>query len=108
MKNIVAIVTFFLAFSITANAQDKKASAESLGRKDAIELVNFLKLESKQLDSFTALFVKKHTMNADNTISQEERNSVPMIMEKKIEASVTDEQMKKLRANPALLKKLTN
>lgn len=108
MKKILAIFTFMLAFSLSAQAQDKKVSPESKGRQEAVELVDYLKLNSTDLESFSKLFQYKHEMMADPNLSAERKKEVSVIMERKIEGTLEPAQMEKLRANKALLEKLTH
>lgn len=108
MKKIVAIFTFLMAFGISANAQDKKMSPESAARKDAVELTDYLKLNSTEQESFVKLFQMKHEMLSDPNMGAERKKEMSVIIEKKIEATLDGNQMEKLRANPELLKKLTH
>lgn len=108
MKKILAIFTFVLAFTVSAQAQDKKVSPESKGRQDAVELVDYLKLNSTDLENFSRLFQMKHEMLAKPGLTEQKKNEVYTIMERKIEGTLEGAQMEKLRANPELFKKLTH
>jgi len=108
MKKIFFVFAMMLAFGFSAQAQDKKASPASKGRQEAVELADFLKLNSTELDSFSRLFQMKHEMLADPNLTAQKKKEVPMIMEKKIEGSLEGNQIEKLRANKVLWEKLTH
>ena len=108
MKKILAIFTFVLAFGFSAQAQDKKVSPESQGRKEAVELTDYLKLTSTDQEAFARLFQMKHEMMVDPNTTPEKKKELSVIIEKKIEATLDGNQMEKLRSNPELLAKLTH
>ena len=108
MKKILFIFAMMLAFGISAQAQDKKASSESKGRQEAVELADYLKLNSTELESFSKLFKMKHEMLEDPNITAQKKKEIPVIMEKKIEGTLDGNQVEKLRANKVLWEKLTH
>ena len=108
MKRILFIFTMMLAFGVTAQAQDKKASAASKARQEAVEMTDFLKLNSTELDSFTRLFQMKHETLENPNINAAKKKEMSVIVEKKIEASLDGNQIEKLRANKTLWEKLTH
>ncbi|MBD3583385.1 hypothetical protein [Flavobacterium selenitireducens] len=108
MKKILFIFAMMLAFGVSAQAQEKKASAASKGRQEAVELADFLKLNSTELENFSKLFQMKHEMLADPSVTAQKKKEVPVIMEKKIEGSLDGNQVEKLRANKVLWEKLTH
>lgn len=107
MKKFIAALTLLLAFTINANAQEKKelTSAEK-AKKEAVALSQFLGLNDTQTADFQRLFEQKHRTLEDKTISQERRAEVSRIIEMKISATITDDQMTKLRQNKELFKEL--
>lgn len=118
MKKIIAILTLTLAFSLNANAQDKKVvSKEEIAKKeltpeakaknDAYELIRFLGLEENKLGMFTSLFTKKHAVLAEEGLTSERKNELTRIIDAKLRASLTNEQMEKLDKNSELLTRLT-
>lgn len=109
MKKFIAVLTLMLAFTINANAQDKKelTTAEK-GKKEAAALSEFLGLDATITADFERLFEHKHRTLSDKTLSPERRAEVSRIIEMKISATLNDEQMEKLRANKELLKTLTS
>lgn len=106
MKKILFIFAMMLSFGVSAQAQDKKVSAESKGRQEAVEMVDFLKLNSTELENFSRLFKMKHEMLADATIPAQKKKEIPTMIEKKIEGSLDGNQIEKLRANKVLWEKL--
>ncbi|WP_396194552.1 hypothetical protein [Flavobacterium sp.] len=107
MKKLIAALTLLLAFTINANAQDKKdlTTAEK-GKKEALALSQYLGLNETQTADFERLFEQKHRTLEDKNLSQEKRDEVARIIEMKIAASISDDQMTKLRQNKELLKEL--
>ena len=55
MKKLIAALTLLLAFTINANAQDKKASSADKGKKEAAELTQFLGLTETQNINFATV-----------------------------------------------------
>lgn len=108
MKKIIAAFALMLAFTVSAQAQDKKVSAESKGRQEAIELADYLKLTSTDLENFARLFQAKHDMLADPNLSPEKKKEVYTIIEKKIEGTLDGNQLQKLQANKELWAKVTH
>lgn len=106
MKKILFIFTMVLAFGLSAQAQDKKASSQSKGRQDAVELVDYLQLGGSELESFSRLFQMKYEMMEDPNVSAERRKELSTIMEKKIEGTLDGNQVAKLRSNKTLWEKL--
>jgi len=107
MKKFIAALTLLLAFSINANAQDKKelTSAEK-GKKEAVALAQYLDLNETQTADFQRLFEQKHRTLEDKTLSQDRRAEVSRIIEMKIRATLTEAQMEKLQVNKDLFKSL--
>jgi len=120
MKKIIAALTLLLAFSISANAQNKKSTtAEKVqekkeltsvekGKKEAEELTAYLGLNDTQNADFYRLFEQKHRTLEDKNLSVERRKEVARIIEAKIRASLDGNQIEKLEQNPELFKKLIN
>ena len=107
MKKIIAVLTLLLAFTVSSNAQDRKMNAEERAKMDAFEMSEYLGLKGTQQDDFVRLFeMKYHTLN-DANLSTERKSEMSRIVEMKIRASITPEQMKKLEANPEMMAKLT-
>jgi hypothetical protein len=121
MKKIVTVVTLMLAFTISANAQDKKNLQEKkadkkevivlspveAAKKDAAAIVEFLGLKESQEQDFVRLFEMKHQLMQDSEVSIERKKEMSIIVSHKIFASIENDQQVKLHSNPELLKKLT-
>ena len=109
MKKLIAALTLLIAFSISANAQDKKATtSHDLAQKDATELATFLKLDQTSSDNFLRLFELKYTTLEDKNLSAERKKSLSSAIEAKIRATLDGAQMEKLEKNKALYTKLIN
>ena len=107
MKKIIGVLTLLLAFTVSANAQDRKMNAEEAAKMDAYKMSEYLGLKSTQQDDFVRLFGMKYQALNDASLPQERKAEMSRIVEMKIRASVTPEQMKKLEANPEMMAKLT-
>ncbi|HEX9979665.1 MAG TPA: hypothetical protein VGB50_03775 [Flavobacterium sp.] len=107
MKKLIALLTFFFAFAINANAQDRKISPEEAAKIDAYKMAQTIGLEGTQQDDFIRLFVMKHRIMSDPSMSEERKKETTKIMEAKLQASLSPEQMQKLTANPELYARLT-
>jgi hypothetical protein len=108
MKKLIAVLTLFLAFAFNANAQEnKKMDALNAAKLDAVKMSESLNLTAEQQDQFISLFVMKHQTMNDPAATAEKKKEVTKIMDAKIRATLTAEQIQKLDANPALLATLT-
>lgn len=120
MKKLFTVVTLMLVFSITANAQAKKAvtkdtkettqkfTPEVAAKKNADELSQFLGLKENETDNFERLFKMKQDVLQDSNMSEERKTEMRRIVDLKIRASLDGEQMEKLESNPELFKRLLN
>jgi hypothetical protein len=107
MKKIIAILTLILAFTVNANAQDKKVSNEEAAKMDAVKLSEFLQLKGTQQDDFMRLFQMKYNTLNDPSMSEERKKEMSRVVEAKLRASLTADQLQKLDSNPELLAKFT-
>jgi len=118
MKKLIAAVTLMLVFSISANAQAKKAvvkevtettlSPEVAAKKNADELTQFIGLKEDMTLNFERLFKMKQEVLLDKNMSDERKAEMRRVVELKIRATLDYEQMEKLDKNPELLKRLLN
>ena len=108
MKKIIAALTLLLAFSINANAQDKKSPSDAYDKanKQATELSEFLGLDKVQNQNFARLLEQKITIFEDTNTSPERKVELSRIIEAKIRASLDADLMEKLEKNTALFEKL--
>ncbi|MFT3793839.1 hypothetical protein [Flavobacterium sp.] len=107
MKKLIAVVTMLLAFSISANAQDKKAAVEAAAQKDVAALIEKVTIDQSLKQDMYTLMVMKHEQLAQAK-TQADKNKVYAAMEQKIMSGMDKEQQKILSNNPALLKQLTH
>lgn len=107
MKKLIAVLTLVLAFTVSANAQDKKLSPAEAGKNEAVELTQFLGLTQDQQVNFTALFTHKHESLQDPNLTAEGKKELSRIIGLKINATIDGNQQQKLESNPELLKRLT-
>jgi len=107
MKKIIAVLTLLLAFTVSANAQDRKMNAEEAAKIDAHKMSEYLGLKGTQQDDFVRLFQMKYNTLNDPNLAQERKTEMSRIVELKIRASLTPEQMQKLEANPEMMATLT-
>lgn len=108
MKKVIAVVTLFFAFAFSANAQEnKKLEPAQAAKLEAYKMSESLNLTSQQQEAFVNLFVMKHQMLNDATVSDAKKKEITEVMNAKIKATLTPEQNAKLDNNPALLAELT-
>jgi hypothetical protein len=124
MRKLIAAVTLMLAFSINANAQDKKTAVKDVknvkeltaepldpqtaSKKDAGQLGDFLGLNDTEIMNFQRLFEMKQTVLQDKNMSEERKTEMRRVVEAKIRATLDGNQMQKLESNTELFKKLLN
>lgn len=107
MKKIIAVVTMLLAFTISANAQDKKVSSQEAAQKDITALAAKVNLSENLKKDLTTLMVMKHDAKADVTLTPEQKANALKAYERKLLSALTKEQKDALMKDPALLKKIT-
>jgi hypothetical protein len=108
MKKLIAVLTLFLAFAFSANAQqDKKMNPEDAAKLDAVKLSETIGLQGTQQDDFIRLFVMKHRTMNDPATTEAQKKEMSRVVDLKIRASLTPEQMQKLDAHPEVMAKLT-
>lgn len=118
MKKLIAVVTLMLAFTVSAQGQNKNAAAAAAGieqvpsdkaaKNDVSALVAKITIsESLKKDMYT-LMVMKHDALADPKLSAANKESISKKFEHKIMAGLSPEQREKLSADSALLQQLTH
>ncbi len=119
MKKIIAVVALLFAFSISANAQEKKVTVKEVaaketitpeiaGKNDAKALSDLVKLDEKEFQIFSDLFQTKHRILAEQGLSQERKTELARVIDAKIRATLSADRVDTLDKNPDLLKKLVN
>ncbi|WP_395044266.1 hypothetical protein [Flavobacterium sp.] len=106
MKKIIFVLTLMLAFSINANAQDKKMNYQEVSKKESAELSELLGLNDTQTADFYRLFEMKNQTLQGQELSPERSIELSRIIDMKIKATLTEEQIKKLEANTELYERL--
>lgn len=119
MKKIIALFVLMLGVSFTASAQKakpakaattkadpKEAAIEAAANDDTKALNAFVPLSDEQVVSFKGLFAYKHR-NLAQGLSEEEKKKLAEIIDAKVNATLTPDQVTKLSQNPKLLNQLT-
>lgn len=107
MKKIIAVLTMLLAFTVSANAQDKKVSSQEAAQKDITALTSKITLSEDLKKDLTTLMVMKHDAKSDATLTAEQKANAMKQYERKLMSALTKEQRETLMKNPELFKKLT-
>ena len=109
MKNILKLIILFLAFSINAHAQTekKKSTPEDAAKLNVFELSKAIKIDAKMEQAFYNLFLGKHNqLMSYEKISEADKKQISNIIDAKIRATLTDEQIAKIELVPGLYQKL--
>jgi hypothetical protein len=122
MKRIIALFVVMLAFGLTANAQQKKATAapatnqETLNKqasysdaavKDIATLSEYVKLTADQKVTLKSLFTEKHSYYGQN-LSNERKAVVAENIEMKLKSILEPAQLSKIEGNAQLINILTH
>lgn len=111
MKKILLIFTLLCAFTLSANAQEKKPAAVQKidatveAKKDAEDLTKLLNLNSTQSTDFYRLFEMKYKMLQEN-LSEDRKAILSQNIDAKIKASLTADQINTLVAKKDLYNRL--
>lgn len=106
MKKIFFVLTLMFAFSINAAAQEKKASYQETATKESKELAELIGLNENQTTDMYRLFEMKNQTFEIKDLSIERKEAMSNIIDMKIKASITAEQIKKLEANQEFYNRL--
>lgn len=110
MKKILSILVLFVAFTINANAQEKgfkKVDEKVEAKANLAALSEVVQLDTKVSQDLFGLFEYKHR-NLNENLSAERKVELAKIIELKLRATLTSEQMQAIESKQGLLKKLTN
>lgn len=107
MKKILAILAFFLAFSIGASAQESQKDATTASEADFAAL-NAVIPVSKKAEKYVkaALYDKHKFLTSQTNVTAEQKELLSAETKAKLAEALTPAQFQKLKANPQLLKKL--
>ena len=108
MKNLLGALVLFLAFTVNANAQEtfKKVDEKIEAKNNMVALSEVVTVEGTLSEDLTRLFEYKFR-NLNENLSAERKIELARVIEAKLRATLTPENMEKLDKNEALLKKLT-
>ena len=109
MKNIIKLIILFFAFSINANAQTekKKFTPEDAAKSNVFELSKAIEINAQMEQALYNLFLGKHTqLMSDEKISEADKKQISYIIDSKIRATLTGEQIAKIELVPGLYQKL--
>ena len=109
MKNLLGALVLFLAFSMNASAQEKfRKVDEKVEAKTNLEaLSQVIQLDAKLSQDLIGLFEYKYR-NLNENLSTERKTELARIIDLKLRATLTSEQMQLIESKQGLLKKLTN
>lgn len=108
MKKLLFILTMIFAFSLNANAQESKLTAQEKAKKEAAMLATTVGLTDSQQEDFYRLFEMKYQTLEDKELSAERKKEFLNIVMMKIQATLDSNQMKKLENNTALMDRIKN
>lgn len=108
MKKIIAIIAVMLAFTVSAQAQAKKTSAQEAAQKDIALLASKIKMNETLKADLTTLMVNKHITLSDAKLSDMDKENASKQYIRKLMSALNDEQKKVLNSDPELLKKLVH
>lgn len=103
MKKIIALFVMLLAFSAGMNAQEKY---EAAAKKDVELLKKHIQLDEKTENAVFYLFVKKHDNLSAQNLTAENKKDVNRIIEAKLRATFSDEQIRTLEKDPTVFNQL--
>lgn len=114
MKKILSLLLFVLAFTFQANAQTDKTKQEltihANAKHNLHELIQVVEFNGNDslFNGLYLLFVDKYTSLSKEGITEQEKREISSQVALKLIASLSDEQMNKIKQTPGLLQKLTN
>lgn len=111
MKKSISLFIFLFVINFSMQAQEAKVenqdNIEVQAKKDTKALVSYLNLEGIIKEDLYRLFVHKYKVLAEEA-GEEQKIVLSKIITKKIEATLSADQMAKLSQNKELLQKLTH
>lgn len=109
MKNLLGALVLFLAFTVNASAQEtfKKVDEKVEAKTNLAALSEVVPVQGTLSEDLFRLFEYKHR-NLNENLSTERKAELAKIIEMKLRATLSADQMQKIESKPGLLKKLTN
>jgi hypothetical protein len=96
MKKLFLTLSLFFALTIGANAQDTKIDPAQAAKKEVSVLSDIVGLTDQQTTDLFRLYEQKYQLLADPKMSAERKSEMNRIVELKVQATLTQEQNKKL------------
>jgi len=106
MKKIFLVFALVFAFTLTANAQEKRLTSQEAAKKDAVELAELVGLKENQIEDFYRLFERKYEILEDRSITKESKEELEKVMDAKIRATLNEKQMSILESNKEMFQRL--
>ncbi len=103
MKKFVAAFAMFLAFTAASIAQEQKMTNEEKAKIEAYQLSEKLGLTGKKQEEFMTLLMQKHQTIDSPKMSTERKTEMTRIVDERLRAILTPEQLRKLEGHPHLL-----
>jgi hypothetical protein len=109
MKNLLGALVLFLAFTVNASAQEtfKKVDEKVEAKMNLAALSEVVAVQGTLSQDLFNLFEYKYR-NLNENLSADKKAELANIIELKLRATLTDDQMIAILKKPGLLKKLTN
>lgn len=109
MKNLLGALVLFLAFTVNASAQEtfKKVDEKVEAKTNLAALSEVVPVQGTLSDDLFRLFEYKYR-NLNENLSAERKVELAKIIELKLRATLSADQMQSIEKKPGLLKKLTN
>ncbi len=109
MKNLLGALVLFLAFTVNASAQEtfKKVDEKVEAKSNLAALTEVVAIQGTLGEDLFRLFEYKYR-NLNENLSAERKVELAKIIELKLRATLTAEQMQSIENKQGLLKKLTN
>lgn len=109
MKKIFSLLALFLAFSFSMNAQEKQEiNPQVQAKADAVKVSELLKLDDMYREGVYRLFEMKYMTLADKTLPAERKKELSKIIEAKLRATFSGEQMAILESKKEFFDHLIN
>ena len=109
MKKLLGVLVLFLAFTVNASAQEtfKKVDEKAEAKTNLAALSEVITVQGTLSEDLFRLFEYKYR-NFNENISVERKAELAKVIEMKLRATLTPDQMKMIEKKEGLLKKLTN
>lgn len=108
MKKIFFLLALFFAFSINMSAQEKDETPQVQAKADAVKVSELLKLDDMYREAVYHLFEMKYKTLADKTLPVERKKELSKIIEAKLRATFSGEQMAILESKKEFFDHLIN